>query len=34
MGHENVRVMSAGIRGWLAAGLPTESGEQTGSAAS
>lgn len=24
--HENVSVMSAGIRGWLAARLPTESG--------
>lgn len=27
MGHKNVQVMSAGIRGWLAAQLPTESGE-------
>ncbi len=26
MGYNNVRVMSAGILGWLAAGLPTESG--------
>jgi len=26
-GYENVRVMSAGIRGWLDAGLPVESGE-------
>ena len=25
LGYENVRVMSAGIRGWVAAGLPTES---------
>ena len=25
-GYENVRVMSAGITGWLNAGLPTESG--------
>ena len=25
LGHENVRVMSAGIKGWLSAGLPTES---------
>ncbi len=24
MGYENVRVMSAGIRGWISAGLPTE----------
>ena len=28
MGHSNVRVMSAGIRGWLAAQLPAQSGEQ------
>jgi rhodanese-related sulfurtransferase len=27
MGHRNVRVMSAGIAGWLGADLPTESGE-------
>lgn len=27
MGYEQVRVMSAGISGWLSAGLPTESGE-------
>lgn len=27
LGHNNVQVMSAGIRGWLAAQLPTESGE-------
>jgi len=26
LGYENVRVMSAGIRGWLSARLPTESG--------
>ena len=26
MGHANVQVMSAGISGWLAAGLPVESG--------
>lgn len=26
MGYDNVRVMSAGIKGWLAAKLPTESG--------
>ena len=26
MGYDNVRVMSAGISGWLAAELPTESG--------
>jgi rhodanese-related sulfurtransferase len=25
MGYANVRVMSAGIRGWVQAGLPTES---------
>ncbi len=29
MGHENVSVMSAGIRGWLAARFPTESGERS-----
>ena len=27
MGYSNVKVMSAGISGWLAAKLPTESGE-------
>src|SRR5215471_2577901 len=27
MGYNNVQVMSAGIRGWLAAQLPTESGQ-------
>jgi rhodanese-related sulfurtransferase len=27
MGYNNVRVMSAGISGWLAARLPTEAGE-------
>jgi len=27
LGYANVRVMSAGINGWLAARLPTESGE-------
>lgn len=27
MGHTNVRVMSAGISGWMAAQLPTESGK-------
>ena len=27
MGYRDVQVLSAGIRGWLAAGLPTESGE-------
>jgi len=27
LGYDNVSVMSAGISGWLAAGLPTESGE-------
>ena len=27
MGYGNVRVLSAGIRGWIGAGLPTESGE-------
>jgi|SRR5271163_3366946 len=27
MGYSDVRVMSAGISGWLAARLPTESGE-------
>lgn len=26
MGYQNVQVMSAGIDGWLAAGLPTERG--------
>ncbi len=29
MGYENTRVMSAGITGWLAHQLPTESAEQT-----
>src|SRR5687767_10833652 len=27
MGYKNVEIMSAGISGWLAAKLPTESGE-------
>jgi rhodanese-related sulfurtransferase len=27
MGHRNVRVLSAGISGWLGASLPTEAGE-------
>ena len=27
MGYRHVRVMSAGISGWLSAGLPTQSGE-------
>jgi len=27
LGYANVRVMSAGISGWLAAGLPIEHGE-------
>ena len=27
-GYRNVRVMSAGISGWLSAGLPTESGQE------
>ena len=27
MGYRQVRVMSAGISGWLSAGLPTQSGE-------
>lgn len=27
MGYSNVKVMPAGIRGWLSAGLPTESDE-------
>lgn len=27
MGYQNVRVMSAGISGWLSASLPTEAGE-------
>jgi rhodanese-related sulfurtransferase len=26
LGYTNVRVMSAGISGWISAGLPTESG--------
>jgi len=29
MGYSNVRVMSAGISGWLDANLPTETGEST-----
>jgi len=29
MGFTNVHVMSAGIKGWLDAGLPVESGETT-----
>lgn len=28
LGYTNVRVMSAGITGWVGAGLPVESGEQ------
>ena len=28
MGYRNVRVMPAGISGWIAAGLPIESGER------
>ena len=28
-GYQNVRVMSAGIKGWIGAQLPTESGAQT-----
>jgi 3-mercaptopyruvate sulfurtransferase SseA len=28
IGYANVRVMYAGISGWLAAKLPTESGER------
>ena len=28
MGHANVRVLSAGITGWIAAKLPTEGAEQ------
>ncbi len=27
MGYDNVRVMAAGINGWIAAALPTQSGE-------
>lgn len=27
MGYGNVRVLSAGIRGWIGAGLPTDAGE-------
>jgi rhodanese-related sulfurtransferase len=27
MGHENVKVMSAGISGWLAKNLPTQTGQ-------
>lgn len=30
MGFTNVRVLPAGISGWLAAGLPVESGEAAG----
>jgi rhodanese-related sulfurtransferase len=30
MGYRNVRVMSAGISGWMGASLPTESGEPSG----
>jgi rhodanese-related sulfurtransferase len=26
LGYQNVRVMSAGIKGWISAGLPIESG--------
>ena len=33
MGYTDVKVMSAGITGWLAAQLPTESGEQAWKAA-
>jgi rhodanese-related sulfurtransferase len=29
LGYGNVRVMSAGIAGWIDAGLPTESGDRT-----
>ena len=29
MGYANVLVMSAGIKGWMSAALPTESGEAT-----
>ena len=29
LGYQNVRVMSAGIKGWIGAQLPTESGEST-----
>ena len=29
MGYRDVRVMSAGIQGWLSAGLPTESAPET-----
>jgi 3-mercaptopyruvate sulfurtransferase SseA len=28
MGYADVRVMSAGISGWIAANLPTEAGAQ------
>jgi rhodanese-related sulfurtransferase len=31
MGYRRVHVMSAGIRGWLRAGLPTEAGEERAS---
>jgi rhodanese-related sulfurtransferase len=30
LGYTDVRVMSAGIAGWLSAGLPTEGGAATG----
>lgn len=30
LGYPNVRVMSAGIQGWLAQGLPVESGSRSG----
>ena len=30
MGYGNVKVLSAGISGWLSAGLPAESGEVVG----
>ena len=30
LGYRNVRVMSAGIRGWIAANLPTEGGDDSG----
>lgn len=32
LGHENVLVMSAGIKGWLSARLPTEAGPRPGAA--
>ena len=31
MGYRNVHVMSAGISGWVDAGMPTETGEPAGS---